>query len=520
MADGASSAPGISPAADVLTASNLTASIPNSRQLVNGTNTTIDTSVPGQIKVNASGGGGGGSAITINTAGTTLITSTDEFITADLITAAGAITIQLPAVPVAGEIHYVTGLTDLTPGQDLIIDGNGNIVGPSSDPSRTFSLLQVISTERIFPLFIYWSGAGRWDVQGGGIPTFLSSILRVVETPGTTEFYQDKVGETPGTITDLVIKDPGSANVQQVFASPAGAATNSQVFWQSGPSQGGHLKFYQAEAFVGTGTFTIDDATRWVDANPSGGTLTVEFPLSPTQGQEIQISANITGADLLVLDGNGNDLGAFASPLTIGAAFGSYIFQSPLIFTFNAAQGSWLCTSASNATVAIAEQPLVLFEQANSGFAYSIIAAAPAQNTGVSVLDPGAATVQMGMVDLAGGTTGQVPVWNAGPGTGGYFSLVAATPGFDSNTVTTLAGSTSGNFRYNMPEQATGHKKFIVVFDSVTDAGVTLNFPTAFTYTPSITGNGTGLTFSNPSTTQLVIPATTAATGVVVVEGI
>lgn len=44
---------------DFVTFSDESSTLPNSRRLVNGTNTTVDTSTPGQIKVNASGGGGG-----------------------------------------------------------------------------------------------------------------------------------------------------------------------------------------------------------------------------------------------------------------------------------------------------------------------------------------------------------------------------------------------------------------------------------------------------------------------------
>lgn len=44
---------------DFITFSDESSTLPNSRRLVNGTNTTIDTSTPGQIKVNASGGGSG-----------------------------------------------------------------------------------------------------------------------------------------------------------------------------------------------------------------------------------------------------------------------------------------------------------------------------------------------------------------------------------------------------------------------------------------------------------------------------
>ena len=57
FADGTSVAPGVSRSATVLTSSDETASYTNSRRLVNGTNTTVNTSTPGQIKIDVSSSG-------------------------------------------------------------------------------------------------------------------------------------------------------------------------------------------------------------------------------------------------------------------------------------------------------------------------------------------------------------------------------------------------------------------------------------------------------------------------------
>ena len=89
---------------------------------------------------------------------------------------------------------------------------------------------------------------------------------------------------------------------------------------------------------------------------------------------------------------------------------------------------------------------------------------------------------------------------------------------------TTLAGTTAGNIYWAQPEQGT-RKVFIAVFDAYendTKTNQTITFPTAYTYTPTVSTNSTGLTIS-ASTTELTITSpdsTTTYSGVVEVVGI
>lgn len=89
---------------------------------------------------------------------------------------------------------------------------------------------------------------------------------------------------------------------------------------------------------------------------------------------------------------------------------------------------------------------------------------------------------------------------------------------------TDLAGTTAGNIYWAQPEQGT-RKVFIAVADAYendTTTNQTITFPTAYTYTPAVATNTTGLTVS-ASTTALTITApnsTTTYSGVIEVIGI
>lgn len=89
---------------------------------------------------------------------------------------------------------------------------------------------------------------------------------------------------------------------------------------------------------------------------------------------------------------------------------------------------------------------------------------------------------------------------------------------------TTLVGTTAGNIYWAQPEQGT-RKVFTAVFDAYendTTTNQTITFPTAYTYTPTVSTNSTSLTIS-ASTTELTITSpdsTTTYSGVVEVVGI
>ena len=90
-------------------------------------------------------------------------------------------------------------------------------------------------------------------------------------------------------------------------------------------------------------------------------------------------------------------------------------------------------------------------------------------------------------------------------------------------TNSSLAGTTAGTIDYAMPEQGTW-KKFMAIaagYENDTTTAQTITFPVAFTNTPIVTQNTSGLTVS-VSTTTLTITApdaTTTYSGYIFVEG-
>lgn len=91
-------------------------------------------------------------------------------------------------------------------------------------------------------------------------------------------------------------------------------------------------------------------------------------------------------------------------------------------------------------------------------------------------------------------------------------------------TQATLNGTTAGTVVSSMPFQGASYKKFVAhaaAYENNTAGNQTITFPAAFTNTPTVTANDTGLTVS-ASTTTLTITApnnTTTYTGNIFVEG-
>ena len=94
----------------------------------------------------------------------------------------------------------------------------------------------------------------------------------------------------------------------------------------------------------------------------------------------------------------------------------------------------------------------------------------------------------------------------------------------NSLNATTTSAPTSGTVTLAMPLQGTGGKQVILTFDAYendTSTSQTIDFPTAFSVTPLVLGNNTGLTLT-PSTTGVTITApdnTTTYSGTAVIMG-
>lgn len=104
-------------------------------------------------------------------------------------------------------------------------------------------------------------------------------------------------------------------------------------------------------------------------------------------------------------------------------------------------------------------------------------------------------------------------------------STVGASAAINSTIAqTTLSGTTAGSIVWSQPLQGASWKKFVghaTAYENNTAVNQTITFTTAFTNTPTIIANDTGLTIA-VSTTTLTITApnnTTLFTGNIIVEG-
>ncbi len=111
-----------------------------------------------------------------------------------------------------------------------------------------------------------------------------------------------------------------------------------------------------------------------------------------------------------------------------------------------------------------------------------------------------------------------------GPRTDGSGGININGPIRSANNPSSFAGTSAGTAYYSQPDQANTYKKAVVVLDGYENTGTTaqtITFPTAFTYTPTITSQPSGFG-ATVSTTELTLPVSMSAavSGVLIIEGI
>lgn len=274
-----------------VTSGDETGTLSNSRQLVDGTNTTIDTSTPGQIKVNASGGGGGGlwSGTTVEINATTdgptyNVPAGVSQVLVDANNFEDPITIVLP--PVSG----------MTEGTSILIGVNPNFTNP---PLVTVEANAADTTAwGIFPNGDYTFNSTAWwnygtyvfvanpdiDTVGDGYQWMLlpngdsspndlymqpSTSLKFWPQGSTTNdgYYRLRAStEIPAATRNILIRDSGTSNVQLGMVTNSGGTSGSVPLWIAGSGVGGYL---QLNGNLGAGD------KRFGTATTSGGTVTV-----------------------------------------------------------------------------------------------------------------------------------------------------------------------------------------------------------------------------------------------------
>jgi len=98
-------------------------------------------------------------------------------------------------------------------------------------------------------------------------------------------------------------------------------------------------------------------------------------------------------------------------------------------------------------------------------------------------------------------------------------NLVISNPLALNPAATWVDGSTSGQYGYVMPFIGNSYKKILIYLDNITDAGFVLTYPTAFTLTPAMVTNGTGLSISTMGASSITIPSSSGVSGWIILEG-
>ena len=183
--------------------------------------------------------------------------------------------------------------------------------------------------------------------------------------------------------------------------------------------------------------YTILTADRFIRYTGSGG-HTFLLPASPTLG-EVHTVWNSAGQGSVIVDGNGREVSGGAGGYTIGPLETHYV-------TFTYVQGpsnnSWI-TSVSDGNDRTLIPGDLLFSYDDSALnAFSIQSDEDIpDNRNIRITDPGTPNVSLGMVDHNNGIVdGNVPVWTAGPGIGGYFA--------DSGVAASSLGGGGSGFTY------------------------------------------------------------------------
>jgi hypothetical protein len=468
------------------------------------------TTIPLPVSV-ANGGTGGttgvayGNVRTVSVSDTVL--NTDGLI--DVSGAAGDVNLTLPSSPISGKTYWFFNSSS---GRKV------NLVEPNSHPIdgviATFTIpYSDIST--LGPVGLTFNGSvNQWSTAGaihgaqaviGGNAFYMKGT-----TAADNKYFKWLVNTSPsGASITTNINAPFTAGTFQYggFLVNSAGSTGNLKFWNAAPTgNGGYDDFidqstsgkvltsngagtsptFQTPASTAFGASTLDVTSTPVSSTAAQGlitwngaaTRTLNLETSPARGtaHKIQITGSPSTNVLVVTATGGNTFAGGATTMQLGLQL--YNTSRYVVLTY--VNGHWMQSSSDDFYFSTAHGPFV-----------------------VAPVETESSTQTYASDTLTSSRT---------------FTLPDSDLDFR-QPITTVAGSTSGNFFWDMPVKSTGMKKFMLRVDAVTDAGVVINFPSAFTYTPIITANNTGLTISTLTTSAITIPVSVAASGWIIVEG-
>lgn len=218
-------------------------SLPSSRRLVAGTNTTVDTSVAGQIKINAATAGSG--TITSPTYWTSGFPSYDYVCTGDVLVDTPGLQAQITAAEIAG-----SGLAE-GPG------GPVNLIGIGDDCQIDGTLITIGAYRHSSPLIIQFKG--RTVLRNGG---FRTTIAPATPHGYNVKFIGGRGGDALSSFgyQNAEITVTGSPNFSSFLIT---AGTNIDI-------DGLTIRGFGTEPVVKFTTYDVSDASCYVA--PCGNT--------------------------------------------------------------------------------------------------------------------------------------------------------------------------------------------------------------------------------------------------------
>ena len=333
--------------ATYVTSDNETGDLPNSRQLLAGTNVTIDSSTPGELTINASGGSGGGLLpgdtktiqSSINT--TYTILSTDSIIIVEN-DADESVDLTLPPIsemsPGQGILIYGDPNSSTAPDIDVFANGADSglgITGSQNDFLR-MGYQRYANVDYSIPVLFIANpdadalGGYQWITETMLIPAD-DGVVGMYLAQGTSISFNNNSGGTmllrapdnSSQTRNINIRNPisGSGNFQIALVDDAGGTTGHVPVWNAGPGQGGYFSLQAPSGGSGnlslgyntaspTGDYLIDadDGIVIYTGSGSTGEHTLTLPASPSVGEIHDIYNQGSSATYILLNGNGNSI--------------------------------------------------------------------------------------------------------------------------------------------------------------------------------------------------------------------